>query len=91
MPDPLAFSKAYRLITDTGGTRHLVDAGGVRYFTEEEPGSWAIAVAAGNWAAWVRIAESLLETPKPESALPVAADAVLPQLEGQLEFPEEPS
>jgi hypothetical protein len=65
-PDPLAFSPAYRLITDTSGVRHLVDGGGVRYFTEEQPGSWYIAVEAGNWAAWQGIAGALLETPEPQ-------------------------
>lgn len=68
MADPLAFSKAYRLITDTGGTRHLVDGGGVRYFTEEEPGMWAIAVSGANWAAWQGLAESLRQTPEPPPA-----------------------
>jgi hypothetical protein len=60
--------KNYRLITDTEGTRHLVDSGGVRYFTEEEPGTWSIAVSGGNWAAWQAIAESLQQTPEPPPA-----------------------
>lgn len=70
MTDPLEFSKAYRLITDTSGTRHLVDGAGARYFTEGEPGSgfWEIAVDGANWAAWQRVAEALLTTPKPPAA-----------------------
>lgn len=87
MSDLFAFGKAYRLITDIGGTRHLVDGGGVRYFTEEEPGLWAIAVSGGNWAAWQAIAESLRQTPEPEQALPVAAESPEPEIKGQLPLP----
>jgi hypothetical protein len=86
MPDPFAVSKAYRLITDTGGTRHLVDGGGVRYFTEAAPGAWEIAVEAGNWAAWQAIAESLRATPQPEPASPLAAGLDGPEMPGQLPF-----
>ena len=59
-------ARAYRLITDTGGTRHLVDGGGVRYFTEAAPGYWEAAVEAGNWAAWQGIAGALSATPEPD-------------------------
>ena len=88
MSDPFAVSKAYRLITDTGGTRHLVDGGGVRYFTEEEPGFWAIAVSSGNWAAWQAIAESLRQTPEPP---PLAAELDGPEMPGQQPLPLETS
>jgi hypothetical protein len=62
---PLVVSRAYRLITDTSGTRHLVDGAGVRYFTEGKPGYWYIAVEGANWAAWQGIALSLRQTLEP--------------------------
>jgi len=55
----------YTLITGTDGHRHLVDAGGVRYLTETEPGTWELAISAGNWAAIRQFAEDVLATPDP--------------------------
>jgi hypothetical protein len=59
-------ASGFRLITDTSGVRHMVDAGGVRQLTEEQPGIWDLAIAAGNWHGIVQFAKGVLGAPDPE-------------------------
>lgn len=64
-------SDGYRVIVGADdGKRHMLDAGGVRYLTEEQPGTWDLAIRAGNWPAIVQFAKNVLATPDPDCEAP---------------------